>query len=253
MKNKIIDFLYFFIPSFIVVVPTTMVIIYYSYDVQMLDDHYPTISTFKGDLPVWKLKKDRPRGWVSLNKISKVARWSIILSEDWAFYEHKGVDFNQLEQVLKESLEKRKLLRGASTISQQVIKNIFLSPEKTLWRKFKEWVLTYKLERLISKQRILEIYFNIIHLGKGIYGLQTASKHYFSKSPRSLTAREGAFLAMLLPNPVRYSVSFRNRRLTDFAQAQIEQILQKLHQAKIINEVELRIALNSRFFWESYF
>src|SRR5690606_18553308 len=119
--------------------------------------------------------------------------------------------------------------------------------ERSLWRKFKEFILTYKMERMLSKNKILEIYLNIVELGEGIYGIKQGSFHYFKKHPRTLSAREGAFLAMLLPSPVKYSQSFKRKKLSLFAATQIQKILSKLQRAHILDEEEVQIAQQERF------
>jgi monofunctional biosynthetic peptidoglycan transglycosylase len=166
------------------------------------------------------------------------------VSEDWAFYDHEGIDVNQIQVVVEESLEEGEFVRGASTITQQVVKNVFLSNERTLIRKFKEVILASSLEKEFSKDEILEFYFNLVELGDGIYGIKAASELYFQKHPKDLNGKEGAFLAMLLPSPKKYAQSFRQEGLTAFASEQIDNILIKLRQAKIINE-DKRLELKS--------
>lgn len=222
-------------------------ILYFQTDVEKLIGHYPIYDQKSRS---YQLVAKRPAGWISVNQVDRIARWAIIVSEDWAFYQHDGLDINQIKIVIEESIKQRKLVRGASTITQQVIKNAILTPEKTLWRKFREVILAYKIERLLTKDKILEIYLNLIELGDGIYGVKKASKYYFNKSPKNLNAREGAFLAMLLPNPISYSESFRKKKLTSFAKARIDEILIKLRQAKIFKEEDRIAALKTRFYWE---
>lgn len=220
--------------------------------------NHPKLVALSGYYPIYDKDKAkyvlspvRPSSWVKLDKISYVARWAIIVSEDWAFYEHKGIDFRQLKIAIEESIEEGELTRGASTITQQVIKNLVLSPKREISRKLKEVILAYQLEKNLSKDQILEIYLNFVELGGGIYGIKNASFYYFNKHPKDLTAKEGAFLAMLLPSPKKYSQSFYDKELTSFAKEQIQSILIKLRQAKVINETERKEALTQRFFWEA--
>lgn len=220
--------------------------------------NHPKLVALSGYYPIYDKDKAkyvlspvRPSSWVKLDKISYVARWAIIVSEDWAFYEHKGIDFRQLKIAIEESIEEGELTRGASTITQQVIKNLVLSPKREISRKLKEVILAYQLEKNLSKDQILEIYLNFVELGSGIYGIKNASFYYFNKHPKDLTAKEGAFLAMLLPSPKKYSQSFYDKELTSFAKEQIQSILIKLRQAKVINETERKEALTQRFFWEA--
>lgn len=202
-------------------------------NVQKLTHSYP-VYDLKSDQ--YKLVKEKPKTWIAEKDISEYAKWAIIVSEDWAFFDHNGLDFNQLTKVLEESVEEKKLVRGASTITQQVVKNSLLTPRKTLTRKFKEMIMALMLEKVLSKKQILEIYLNLIELGKDLYGIKPAAEFYFQKKPIQLNAKEGAFLAMLLPSPVRYAQSFRAQKLTDFARTQIGEILVKMRQAGIISE-----------------
>ena len=210
---------------------------------------YVLFIYFSGDIASLKTKNPK-KDWIKIERVSYYAKWAIVVSEDWAFYEHQGVDFNQLELVIKESIGKHKLTRGASTISQQVVKNLFYSNERSIIRKFKEMILTYKLEQILSKDRILELYLNIVEFGENLYGIKSASKFYFNKKAHALSAKEGAFLAMLLPSPKKYSISFRSRELTDYARSTVDSILVKLRQAKIISEDQRVEMENETFTWE---
>jgi monofunctional biosynthetic peptidoglycan transglycosylase len=175
-----------------------------------------------------EITKARPASWVGLGSVQPVAVAAIMLSEDWAFYQHNGFDFDQLWDAFTTNLKKGKFARGGSTITQQMVKNVFLTGEKTIWRKIQEAVLAIRVERHLSKKRILEIYLNVVEFGPGLYGIGPASAHYFHKTPSELNAKEGAFLAMLLPSPKKYSVSFRQKALTPYANSTVRSILQKL-------------------------
>jgi monofunctional glycosyltransferase len=177
------------------------------------------------------LQRARPPGWVDLPSVSKAAIGAIVVSEDWAFYQHKGYDPNQIREALKEKVEDGGVLRGASTITQQVARNVFLTQDRNAVRKVRELVLAIRMEQVLGKRRILETYLNIAELGEGIYGIGAASQYYFNKPPSQLKAKEGAFLAMLLPSPKRYAVSFRLKHLTEYAQDTVASILDKMVQA----------------------
>jgi monofunctional biosynthetic peptidoglycan transglycosylase len=207
---------------------------------EVLRNQWPMVEyrPAQSSAPLVKLVRIRPPGWVSLGSISRVAIGAVVVSEDWAFYQHKGYDPNQIREAVKESIEEGSLGRGASTITQQVVRNVFLTKEKKLWRKVKELYLAVRLEESVRKSRILEVYFNIAEWGPGIYGIGRASRYYFNKTPAELTAKEGAFLAMLLPSPIRYGVSFRSKKLTDYAQETVESILRKMTQAHYLTEEE---------------
>ena len=150
--------------------------------------------------------KDFPinQQWVPLSKISKNFVNAVIVSEDGMFYEHDGVDWYEVEESIKKNFEKGKAARGGSTISQQLVKNLYLSTSKDPIRKLKELIITLRMERTLSKRRILEIYLNIIELGDGVFGVEAASKKYFNKSASGLTREEAAMMAAVIPSPRKH-------------------------------------------------
>lgn len=199
-----------------------------------------------------KVTRERPQRWFSLDSKTKhdlpIVR-TIIISEDWAFYQHSGVDVRQIYHSVTDAFHGESL-RGASTISQQVVKNIFFNARRSYIRKFHELFYTLYMEAHLTKKQILTLYLNLIELGPGVYGIVEASQYYFTKSPEELTYREAAFLTMLLPSPIKYGQSFRDKKLTDFAQKSIDRLLNKLVVAKYIQQEDLA-ALKSRLFsWE---
>jgi monofunctional biosynthetic peptidoglycan transglycosylase len=199
------------------------------------------------------LKKTPPRFWVSLASISRKAQGAVIVSEDWAFYQHPGYDEKQLKEAIHESLEEGKLSRGASTITQQVVKNIYLSKEKSISRKVRELWMATKVEKVLGKKRILELYFNVAEWGEGIFGIGQAAHFYFNKSASELSAKEAAFLAMLLPSPKKYGVSYRQHRLTPFARRSIRSIMGKMVQAGFLTPAERDIEWGKPLSFESIF
>jgi monofunctional biosynthetic peptidoglycan transglycosylase len=184
------------------------------------------------------LKKYPPANWTPLSQISKKAQGAVIVSEDCAFYQHPGYDEKQLKEAIEQSIEQKKLKRGASTITQQVVKNIYLSKEKSVVRKVREIWMATKIEKVLGKNRILELYFNIAEMGEGIYGIGEASRFYFHKNPSELNAKEGAFLAMLLPSPRKYAISFRHGELTPYARKIMHSILNKMVMAHYLTVEE---------------
>ncbi len=192
----------------------------------------------KEGVPTYTIVPKKPKGWIELKSLPKHVWGAILVSEDWAFFEHSGVDVSQVKEAIEDTLEHGKGLRGASTISQQVVKNLFLSNERSFVRKAREFAITLYMEREIEKKKILEIYLNIIEYGQGIYGLESAAKFYFKKSASELTAREAAFIAMLLPNPKAYSQSFRDGELSEYASKTVENILDKMRQAGFLTKEE---------------
>lgn len=186
----------------------------------------------------------KSKNYVPLKSISPILKKTIVLTEDSLFYQHNGFDWGSIEKSARENFEKGKFARGGSTISQQLAKNLFLTKEKSLMRKFMEALITSKIERTLSKNEILEKYLNVIEFGKDLYGIGPASRFYFDKSAAELNTAESAFLAMLLPNPKGYSRSFYKKELTPFARKRMEKIISDLFQYHIIEQTEYDIALN---------
>lgn len=141
------------------------------------------------------------RKWVPSAAIPAEMKWAVILAEDANFYKHEGVDVKAIKKAIKHDLEKKSMARGASTITQQTAKNIFLSREKTLTRKLKEVYLALRMEQELTKGRIIELYLNLVELGPMVYGVGHASQYYFGKPAAMMTPRECAFLAAMLPGP----------------------------------------------------
>jgi monofunctional biosynthetic peptidoglycan transglycosylase len=198
-------------------------------DVSLLRTHYPHVEyDAKTKSSSIRIVPNKPKGWASTKEVSRWVIGAVIVSEDWAFYQHQGFDRNQLQLAIQESIEKGRLGRGASTITQQVIKNIYFNNDRSVIRKALELVLATQIEAAVGKNRILEFYLNIAEMGPGIYGIRAAANYYFSKAPSSLDAQEGAFLAMLLPSPLRYGQSFRQKKLSKFARGTIDSILNKM-------------------------
>ncbi len=216
-----------------------------------LNDSYPHII-LGDDLKMNKIvfKNEPSNTWINISEISPHLTDAIVISEDWSFYEHFGLDIEQIKMALKDFLMLKRV-RGASTITQQLVKNLYLSQEKTLKRKGLEALLAVKLERELSKQRILELYLNVIEFGKGVYGIGHAANYYFKKSAFDLTIKESAFLAMLLPNPIKYSQSFKKGLVTPFAQKTIESIIHKLKVVKKIDNIDVQLSLEKQFSWEN--
>lgn len=143
--------------------------------------------------------------WVDLDAIAPEAALAVVAAEDQLFNRHFGFDLDAMEQAMREN-ETGKRIRGASTLSQQTAKNLFLYPAQSYFRKALEAWLTLLLELILPKQRILEIYLNIAQFGRGIYGVEAASQAFFSKPATRLSTTEAALLAAVLPNPIRLQV-----------------------------------------------
>jgi monofunctional glycosyltransferase len=146
------------------------------------------------------------KNWESLDNMSTEMQLAVVCSEDQDFLEHEGFDFKAIKNAYKYNKTHKKK-RGASTISQQTAKNMFLWPSRSWLRKGFEIYFTFLIETIWSKERIMEVYLNIIEFGDGIYGAEAASKHYFNKSAKNLNRSEAALLSAILPSPLKYSVS----------------------------------------------
>lgn len=148
----------------------------------------------------FKLKKN----WVPKEEISNNLRLAVICSEDQNFFKHYGFDFEAIEKAYKQN-KKGKKIKGASTISQQTAKNVFLWPGRSYVRKGLEVYFTFLIELIWSKERILEVYLNVIEMGDGVYGAEAASNEFFNKKAKNLTESQAALIAAVLPNPLKWS------------------------------------------------
>ncbi len=145
------------------------------------------------------------RKWAPLPIIPNLLRRTAIVSEDIDFYNHKGIDYFELKESIKKNLTTGKKSRGGSTITQQLAKNIFLSTEKSYYRKIKEFFIAGRLEKFLSKDRILELYLNLIEFGHGIFGIGAASEFFFHKNVENLEDYEIIRLIAVIPKPLRVS------------------------------------------------
>jgi monofunctional biosynthetic peptidoglycan transglycosylase len=148
--------------------------------------------------------KDTRHRWVKLSHISPLLRRAVIIAEDDLFFSHKGINWRALKGAAEMNLKRGRFSHGGSTITMQLARNLFLTPHKSLWRKAREITIALKLERELPKERILELYLNVVEWGEGIYGAGAAARHYFNKHPNALSMSEAAFLAAILPNPQDY-------------------------------------------------
>ena len=186
---------------------------------------YPDVSRLKRENPkrtaLMELRerewKDKGRKvalrqkWVPLRSVSPYLVKAVIIAEDDKFWSHSGFDIDAMQKAFEKDLKEKKLRFGGSTISQQLAKNLYLSPSKNPLRKIKEAVITWRLERTLPKKRILEIYLNVAEWGEGIFGVEAASEQYYGKPASSLNAGEAARLAAVLPNPRRFRADSNSR------------------------------------------
>ncbi len=186
-------------------------------DVRPLKTQNPATTAFMRLRAREAERRGRPlrwdQRWVGFDQLSPALRRAVLVAEDSAFWRHDGLDFEQLRESMEVNLEQRRLVRGASTITQQLAKNLYLSPSRDPLRKLRELFLARQLEATLSKRRILELYLNVVEWGDGIFGAEAAARAYFHKPASALTAEEAALLAGALINPRVHNPAHPSRRL----------------------------------------
>jgi hypothetical protein len=182
-------------------------------------------------------------GYVALEDVPRLFLRALTISEDAAFWSHPGVDLSEIPVALATNWRRGERARGGSTITQQLVKNLFLSKRKSYGRKLQEAALALLVESAVPKRRILEIYLNVIEWGPGIYGLRPAARHYFGKEPRDLTPKETAFLVSIIPGPIKYQRSFAGGTLSPRFAPLVTGVLAKLRSVDAISEEEYEKAL----------
>ncbi len=159
-------------------------------------------------------KLRRVHHWAPLSRISPLLINAVLISEDDKFFQHEGFDWEEMRESMEKNLDRKKVVRGGSTITQQLAKNLYLRPARTPWRKLQEALIARKLEKNLRKRRILELYLNVIEWGDGIYGAEAAARINFGKSAAELSPAEAIRLASVIINPHRYSaISNTNKRM----------------------------------------
>lgn len=203
-------------------------------NVAVLARHNPETTAF---IERWRAerraegKPDRPDWrWVPYAAISPALKRAVLVSEDINFFSHHGFAVHEMKEALEQAVQDRELPRGASTITQQVAKNLWLSPSYDPLRKVKEAILTWQLERDLDKRRILEIYLNVAEFGEGTYGAEAAARRYFGVAASDLSDEQGAELAACLPSPDRWYPGSASR----IARRRTEIILRRMDRARFL-------------------
>jgi monofunctional biosynthetic peptidoglycan transglycosylase len=177
-------------------------------DIASLDRRAPEVTALMRIRERQALRKHKSfepeRRWVPLERISVNLQHAVIAAEDGGFYRHGGVEWGLIREALIYDLKQRRWARGASTITQQLVKNLYLSPSKNPFRKSKEIILALRVENRLTKDRILELYLNCAEWGPGVFGAEAAAWHYFGKPASVLTEDEAVALAAVLPSPRRH-------------------------------------------------
>ncbi len=167
--------------------------------------------------------------WVDYDRISNQLKRALIVSEDDLFVHHEGFDWEGIQKAIEKNSRRGKVVAGGSTISQQLAKNLFLTPDKTPWRKAQEAVVTLMIETVWSKRRIFEVYLNVIEWGDGVFGAEAAARHYYGVAAAQLSAEQAARLAAMVPSPRFYD---RNRNAPGLAR-KAQLILARMPAAQI--------------------
>jgi len=196
-------------------------------------DHNPGSTSFmRRQLSVLQEKNPAAvlqQKWVPYDRISKNLKRAIIASEDANFSEHEGVDWDALQKAYEKNSRKGKVVAGGSTITQQLAKNLFLSGQRSYLRKAQEFIITYMLEFWMEKERIFEIYLNVVEWGNGIFGAEAAAQHYYGVSAAALSAGQAARLAVMLPDPRH----FDKNRSSPYLARRSELILHRMGSADL--------------------
>lgn len=198
----------------------------------------PTVDKIKGCIVTKHYKVNlcpKSKNYVSLNHISPILKNLVLVAEDAGFYDHRGFDWDELKKSLQTNLGEKKFARGGSTITQQLAKNVFLNFDKSMSRKIREALLATQIEKILSKNEILEKYLNVIEFAPRIYGIGPASFHFFNKPPGDLNLLEAAYLVYLIPNPKVHSRSFSQNKLTPYARYRVLDLSYRLYRYKKIS------------------
>ena len=196
-------------------------------------DHNPASTSFMREQQSMLQKKNAAaklkHQWVAYDRISRNLKRAVIAAEDTAFVEHDGFDWEGMERAWERNQQKGKVVAGGSTITQQLAKNLFLSNDKSYLRKVQEAVIAAELEWLMDKERIFEIYLNVVEWGEGVFGAEAAARHYFGISAAQLSPEQSAKLAAMLPRPRFYD----KNRSSRYLQGRTAIIVQRMRQVEI--------------------
>jgi membrane peptidoglycan carboxypeptidase len=199
-------------------------------------------TSFDGRTVSIAVSPDSP-DFVALDDVPPLFVQALLLGEDAGFWGHRGVDLGELPAAVATNLARGTFARGASTITQQLAKNLFLSREKRIGRKLAEASLALLLDEALGKRRVLEIYLNLIEWGPGVYGLRPAARHYFGREPASLTPKQAAFLVSMVPGPLKYQRSIQGGMPTPFFEGLMASLLAKLYANGALDDLAYAAAL----------
>ncbi|HET9931703.1 MAG TPA: biosynthetic peptidoglycan transglycosylase, partial [Polyangiaceae bacterium] len=180
--------------------------------------------------------------WTAYEEISPYLETAILVCEDAGFFAHRGIDYRAIENSIRMNLEAGRFLRGGSTVTMQLAKNLYLSKEKTISRKFQEAVFTHLLEQELSKHELMELYLNVIEFGPGIYGVRQAARYYFNEEPRDLSLGQALYLASILPAPDTQHFA-ADGHVKDGWAGYLRKLMQIARKIRRISEEELQAGL----------
>jgi len=191
-------------------------------------------STAFMDSRLEKLREKNPKAalryqWAPYERISPQLKRAVVVAEDAKFLDHEGFDWEAIQKAMTKNEQRKKVVSGASTISQQLAKNLFLSGERSWLRKGQEAIITWMMERILSKRRILELYLNVAEWGEGVFGAEAAARYHFGTSAAALGPEQAAYLAAVLPSPRRYE----RGRVTPYIAGRVDTILSRMGSAQI--------------------
>ncbi len=231
------------IVALVIVAVVTSAIEVQRFDVASLARRTPDRTALMKQRIAEAAKKGRPYRvdvrTVSYERISPLLRRAVLIAEDDAFYSHDGLDWNEIRRSAKADWQKGRVVRGGSTITQQLAKNLYLGSERSLTRKLREAFLAVRMEKALSKRRIFELYLNRIEWGDGIFGAEAAARRYFGVSAAGLSPREAVLLAAVIINPIRFSVLAPDRRI----ERRVKIIASRMRRRGYLNESDYYAAI----------
>lgn len=208
----------------------------YSFSPELLNGPFTVRRTLNDNSDIEITLGSNSDSYTPIRETSGYVIDAFVAAEDGGFWKHAGIDFDAIETALKRNLGEGKVVMGGSTITMQTVKNLFLSHERTIGRKIEELFLAWYLESVLSKERILEIYLNIVEVGPRLFGITEASKHFFNKDPAELNVAESAYLASILPSPIKRYKNFCNRYVEPGLDRMMKSLIKRMYDWSYIGE-----------------
>ncbi|PLY12552.1 MAG: transglycosylase [Desulfuromonas sp.] len=197
-----------------------------------------SVRDWEGQEQPFSLGPQNP-DWTPLEAFPEHLPWAVVVAEDGAFYKHHGIDLQALHEALIYDLQQQRMARGASTITQQLAKNLYLSREKTVLRKLREAVIAWRIENSLSKERILELYLNLVELGPMVHGITAGTRYHLDKPVTKLSSAESAFLAAILPGP---RIAFNPRKRPERVAERAKKLLYFMQLRRVLEGPQYELA-----------